>query len=165
MPQSLSNLLAHLVFRTKDRSRFIDDSTKPRLHAYLAGVVREMKCECYRVGGTDDHVHLAVRIHRTVSISDLIESLKTGSSKWMKAQQPDLTVFSWQRGYGAFSSGVSELNPILEYVDSQAEHHREWSFQDEYRTLLREQGMPVPVPVVDPKVVIQNARPVESVAK
>jgi predicted RNase H-like HicB family nuclease len=36
---------------------------------------------------------------------------------------------------------------------------------DEHITLLREQGMPVPLRVGDPKVVIQNARPLESVAK
>ena len=36
---------------------------------------------------------------------------------------------------------------------------------DEHVTLLREQGMPVPLPVGDPKVVIQNARPLESVVK
>lgn len=36
---------------------------------------------------------------------------------------------------------------------------------DEHVALLREQGMPVPLPVADPKVVIQNARPLESVVK
>ena len=102
-----------------------------------------LKCECYRVGGTDDHVHLAIRIHRTVCVSDLVEALKTGSSKWIKGEAPHLATFSWQRGYGAFSLRVSELNPILEYVDNQAEHHRERSFQDEYRALLREQGIAI----------------------
>ncbi|MCF7674690.1 MAG: hypothetical protein K9N23_18015 [Akkermansiaceae bacterium] len=29
-------------------------------NAYLATVARNMDCECYRVGGVADHVHLAV---------------------------------------------------------------------------------------------------------
>jgi predicted RNase H-like HicB family nuclease len=35
---------------------------------------------------------------------------------------------------------------------------------DEHVALLRERGLPVPPPVNDPTVVIQNARPLESVA-
>jgi putative transposase len=141
MGQSLTNLLVHLVFSTKDRVPYLADDVRLQVHAYLAGVVRNTKSECYRVGGTDDHVHLAIRLHRTVSVSDLIEDLKTGSSKWIKAQGPGLGRFAWQRGYGAFSLGASELMPVLEYIAGQEEHHLKVSFQDELRAILLEQGI------------------------
>jgi REP element-mobilizing transposase RayT len=91
MPQSLSYLL---VFSTKDRAPILDASVRPALHAYLATVVRNAGCECYRVGGVADHVHLAVRISRTITIAQLIEELKTSSSKWLKTQAPDLAHFA-----------------------------------------------------------------------
>jgi REP element-mobilizing transposase RayT len=68
MPQSLSRIDLHVVFSTKTRERSIISAVEERLHAYMATVVRDLGCEAYRVGGTDDHVHLAVRMSRTIRI-------------------------------------------------------------------------------------------------
>jgi REP element-mobilizing transposase RayT len=104
MPLSLSVVIIHVVFTTKDRVPFIGPALRPDLHAYLATVGRNTGSECYRVGGVDDHVHLAMRLSRTISIAGLIEELKTSSSKWLKTQSSDLAGFAWQRGYGVFCS-------------------------------------------------------------
>jgi REP element-mobilizing transposase RayT len=74
MPQSLSLVIIHLIFSTKDRQPWLDDSTRPKLHAYLATVARDADCECYRAGGVTDHVHLAIRLSRTVTIADLVNN-------------------------------------------------------------------------------------------
>src|SRR3990172_3953306 len=102
MPQSLDSVLLHAVFSTKDREPFLAPSVRDALHAYLATVARNAGCECYRAGGTADHVHLALRLTRTITIASLVEGLKTSSSKWLKSQSPDLSGFAWQRGYGVF---------------------------------------------------------------
>lgn len=141
MPQSLSYLLTHIVFSTKDRNPVLDATVRPALHAYLATVARNVDCECFRVGGVADHVHLAVRLSRTITMAQLIEELKTSSSKWLKTQSPALTTFSWQRGYGAFSVGPSDLNALLHYIDTQEEHHKTRTFQDEYRAFLKKYGI------------------------
>ncbi|MDB6140032.1 MAG: transposase IS200-family protein [Verrucomicrobiaceae bacterium] len=141
MPQSLSYLLTHLVFSTKDRAPVLDPVVRPALHAYLATVSRNVDCECFRVGGVADHVHLAVRLSRTLTMAQLIEQLKTSSSKWLKTQPPILASFAWQRGYGAFSVGPSDLNALLHYIDNQEEHHRTRTFQDEYRAFLTKYGI------------------------
>lgn len=141
MPQSLSYLLTHIVFSTKDRAPVIDATVRPALHAYLATVARNVDCECFRVGGVADHVHLAVRLSRTITMAKLIEELKTSSSKWLKTQSPALAAFAWQRGYGAFSVGPSDLTALLNYIDTQEEHHRTRTFQDEYRAFLTKYGI------------------------
>src|ERR1051326_3783442 len=84
MPQSLSQFIVHIVFSTKDRQEWLDAAISPRIHAYLATVCRDHDCEAYRVGGVVDHVHLAVRLGRTISQADLIETIKTSSSAWIK---------------------------------------------------------------------------------
>ncbi len=141
MPQSLSYLLTHIVFSTKDRTPVLDATVRTALHAYLATVARNVDCECFRVGGAADHVHLAVRLSRTLTMAQLIEELKTSSSKWLKTQSPALASFAWQRGYGAFSVGPSDLNALLHYIDTQEEHHRARTFQDEYRAFLTKYGI------------------------
>ena len=141
MPQSLANVIVHLVFSTKDRCACLGPSIRPTLHAYLATVARNAGCECPRVGGVADHVHLAVRLSRTVAIATLVEELKTSSSKWLKAQSPELGGFAWQRGYGVFSVGPADLAALLAYIDNQEEHHRTKTFQDEYRGFLTNHGI------------------------
>ena len=136
MPQSLSFLLVHIVFSTKNRAPVLDAAIRPALHAYLATVARNAGCECYRAGGVADHVHLAIRLSRIMTTAKLVEELKTSSSKWLKTQGPALAEFAWQRGYGAFSVGRSDLDALLHYIDTQEEHHRSRTFQDEYRTFL-----------------------------
>ncbi len=137
MPRSLSLVIVHIIYSTKDRFACLDASTRPHLYAYLATVTRNSKCEAYRVGGTADHVHLAVRLSRTITIAGLVEELKTSSSKWLKMQRPELRRFSWQRGYGAFSVGQNELEDLTTYVSNQEEHHKVRTFQEEYLALLK----------------------------
>jgi len=141
VPQSLANVIVHLVFSTKDRCACLGPSIRPALHAYLATVARHAGCECPRVGGVADHVHLAIRLSRTVAIATLVEELKTSSSKWLKTQSPELGGFAWQRGYGVFSAGPADLDALLAYIDNQEDHHRTKTFQDEYRVFLTKYGI------------------------
>ncbi len=134
MPQSLSFVLVHLVFSTKNRAPLLTPEITVDLYPYLASVARDHGCECYRIGGIADHVHLAIRLSRTTTIAQLVEQLKTCSSKWLK---PKSHHFAWQRGYAIFSTTPSALNPLLHYIDTQEEHHRKYNFQDELRILLK----------------------------
>ena len=90
MPQSLSMVIVHVIFSTKDRFPCIHKALRPALHAYLATVVRNSGCEAYRVSGTGDHVHLAIRLSRTLAISELIQEIKTSASIWIKTQRSEL---------------------------------------------------------------------------
>ena len=140
MPQSLNKVILHMVFSTKDRMPLIDDEIRPRLHAYIATLLREIEppqSQAYRVGGVADHVHIACSLPRTVTISKLIEIVKKESSLWIKKQDPKYEKFYWQSGYGSFSVGPSQLDQLIRYIDNQEEHHKTVSFQDEFRALLR----------------------------
>lgn len=137
MSQSLSCILIHLVFSTKDRKPWLKESIRAEAHAFLAGCVRKLECEAFRVGGVDDHVHLAVRLSRTLAVADLTKEIKSASSKWIKSQSPSLGEFSWQKGYGAFSLGMSQKNALLHYIENQESHHRKETFQEEFRAFLK----------------------------
>jgi REP-associated tyrosine transposase len=141
MPQSLSKVIVHIAFSTKNREPFLDLDVRPRMHAYLATICRDLGAELVRVGGVADHVHVVVTLPRTVSQAQLVEQMKKASSKWIKQLDPRYRPFSWQRGYAAFSVSPSQLEAVLQYIEAQQEHHRTHTFQEEYRELLRRHGI------------------------
>ncbi len=141
MPQSLSSVIVHVIFSTKDRTPNLAPDFRPDVHAYLAEVARTHRCECYRAGGVADHVHLAIRLARTITVADLVKELKTNSTKWVKTQSPRLRDFAWQGGYGAFSIHHRDLAMVLDYIHRQDEHHRKKTFKEEYLDFLTEYGI------------------------
>jgi putative transposase len=136
MSQSLSQIILHVVFSTKERHPWLDPQIRPRMHAYLATVCRDGDCQAYRVGGAADHVHIAARLARTISQAEFLEKIKKTSSAWIKRQGSQYGGFFWQGGYGDFSIGRSQLEELVRYIDHQEEHHRTHTFQEEYRDLL-----------------------------
>ncbi|MBN2579743.1 MAG: IS200/IS605 family transposase [Pirellulales bacterium] len=137
MPQSLANVLIHVIFSTKNRAPIIEATVQNPLYAYMASICRTVVCHAHKIGGTNDHVHLVCSLSRTTTIADLVGTIKADSSKWMKTQWESLTGFSWQNGYGAFSIGQSQLDHVKHYIAGQSEHHRMRSFQEEFREFLR----------------------------
>jgi REP element-mobilizing transposase RayT len=137
MPQSLSNVIVHIIFSTKDREPWLDSTVRQRMHGYLATVCRDLGAEFVHANGVSDHVHVVTTLPRTLSQAEMIEGVKKTSSKWIKALEPKYRGFSWQRGYGAFSVSPSQLKVVLKYLDGQDEHHRTRTFQEEYRAVLR----------------------------
>jgi putative transposase len=136
MPQSLSNVVVHLVFSTKNRTPNLTPEIRYELHPYLAGVLRNAGCVPVQIGGVEDHVHLLFRASRTLTLAQIVEKLKTSSAKWLKTK--GRRDFTWQGGYGAFSVSPNLVGPVAEYIRDQEAHHRKVTFQDELRALLKE---------------------------
>jgi len=136
MPQSLLKILVHIVFSTKDRQDLITPEIEPRLYAYIRGIIENNKGRMLIAGGIANHIHLLVSIGR-IDIGELIGDIKRDSSSWIKQQGQEFSRFYWQRGYGAFSVGQSQVPTVTRYVANQREHHKEQSWEDEYRELCR----------------------------
>src|SRR5439155_6733561 len=104
MPQSLSNVLIHLVFSTKNRYPFLRRrELRDVMTGYLIGTLENLNCPPVQVGVVEDHIHIFCNLHRTIAIAKLVEELKTSSSVRIKEEGADLHDFHWQNGYGVFS--------------------------------------------------------------
>lgn len=136
MSQSLSRILVHLIYSTKNRQRFLTPEILPKLAAYQAGIYMDLGSPAIEIGGTADHVHALFLLSKTAELCDVIEAVKKGSSKWMKTQGPEFRDFFWQGGYGAFSVSPTHEESVQKYILNQEEHHRAVSFQDEFRDFL-----------------------------
>src|SRR5262249_19579321 len=130
MSQSLSKILIHAVFSTKERRPFLHDAAvREELHRYLGGILANQGCQPIIVGGVEDHVHILSSLPRTLEAAVLMKELKRSSSLWLKTKSEALKTFAWQSGYGIFSIGFSQIKPVRRYISRQPEHHCKISFQ------------------------------------
>jgi putative transposase len=126
MPHSYSQNVVHVVFSTKNRSKLVPKQFQPKLWAYIAGVCKNHEIHVEAIGGTDDHIHLLIRVPATMSVAKAILTIKSNSSKWVNEQGRK---FEWQEGYAAFSVSASLLSRVARYVNSQEAHHRRMTFR------------------------------------
>ena len=137
MAQSLSKILLHVIFSTKNRTKLILSEFENELHGYIASICRAYKSNAYKVGGTENHIHIACSLSRTITVAKLLEEVKKNSSKWIKDKSPRCSMFSWQAGYSVFSLGQSQLNTLIKYIDNQKEHHKSKTYKEELLEILK----------------------------
>lgn len=112
------------------------DDIRDELHAYIGGIAEHQKGTLLKAGSVADHIHLLIAHPRTCAPADLVQEIKTGSSKWLKTKGTQYTDFHWQGGYGIFSISPAHRPALEAYIANQTEHHLKVTFQDEYRRLL-----------------------------
>lgn len=128
----------HVIFAAKNRDALIPSEIENRLHSYLAGIAKKRKVPILRINGTDDHIHILLKLHPAISLSTLIKELKAYSTGWLKKE--GFKEFCWQEGYGGFSCSKTHLEPLSKYIDNQKAHHRKYTFRDEINRLNLQWG-------------------------
>jgi putative transposase len=136
MPQSLVQIYLHIVFSTKNRLPTLKD-IQVETYSYLAGICKNLECPALIIGGAEDHIHLLTSHSKNKTIAEFLRDLKRSSSKWIKTLNSDLTSFSWQNGYGAFSISATHIEDLKKYIANQKQHHNNNSFKNEFRRLCK----------------------------
>ena len=137
MSQSLSNVIVHIIFSTKDRRPLLSDKgVRDQMHAELGGASKTLNCPPIITGGVEDHIHLLARQSRTITLAEWVKELKRVTSIWIKDKGPQFKDFAWQAGYGAFSVSQSQSSTVIEYIRQQEEHHKKKDFKTEFREFL-----------------------------
>ena len=138
MPQPLSKLYVHLICSTPRWEPLLRPSVRGSRHAYWATVLKNQDGPALKIGGTSDHAHRLFRRSKNLALADVVEKVKTSSSKWLKTQARTLRSFYWQNGYGGFSVSPAEVDAVAAYMEGPEEQHRVVSFQHEYRRFLKD---------------------------
>src|SRR5262249_19540339 len=142
MSQSLAKILVHLIYSTKKRERRIHDDIRDELHRYGAGILKQLESPAILINSVEDHIHVLYAHSRTHTLSEIVEEVKKGSSKWLKTKGSAYSDFHWQNGYGAFSVSQSGVAEVMKYIDNQKWHHRRKTFQEEFREFLKRYEVP-----------------------
>ena len=137
MAHTFTNILVHAVYSTSGRAPLLTEEIRQDMHAYLGGILRQLRAVPIVIGGTADHVHLLARLPAELAVADCLRVLKTNSSRWAKERWPQRPPLTWQGGYGAFSVSESRRVAVIRYIRDQEHHHRRISFQEEFLKLLR----------------------------
>jgi len=139
MGQSLSQLYVHLTFGTKERHPYITPLIEPRLHSYMAGILKNMESPAIKINSVPDHAHILFRLSKNYALAKVVEEVKKQSSKWMKAQ--GVMGFTWQIGYGAFSISRGHLERVKRYIINQKQHHKIKTYEEEIEEFIKEYGV------------------------
>ena len=138
MADSYTQLYIQIVFAVKHRHCLIGEHFRDELEKYICGIVRKHHCKALAIYCNPDHTHLLVGMNPAISISELVKSIKSNSSRWINEMKFINTEFRWQKGYGAFSYSQSHLSRVADYIARQHEHHKKKTFKEEYLQFLKE---------------------------
>lgn len=67
----------------------------------------------------------------------MVRDIKSSSSKWINDKHFVVGIFEWQKGFGAFTLGQSQIPKIVDYIKNQEQHHAKRSFKEEYVSFLK----------------------------
>ena len=142
MGHTFGRILLHVIFSTKGRLRTIDNVFRDRLYRYIVGIARREIGEALCIGGTDDHLHSLLSIGTDISGGEAVKKMKSLSSGFIHKTYPSSQEFRWQSGYGVFSVSQSQADAVIQYINTQQEHHRKQTFQQEYVAFLKRHNVP-----------------------
>ena len=136
MSTTFFNNYLHIIFSTKNRKDYLKGDIEVKTYRYIAKLCHDLESPPIIVGGYVDHVHILCLISKNIKPTEFISKIKSNSSRWIKKEGSNLTEFSWQRGYGAFSVSPDNVENVKSYIANQREHHKKRSFKEEFRAIL-----------------------------
>lgn len=134
-------MLVHFVWSTANREPRLAPEWRDRLYGYLGGVLKHHRAALICAGGVSDHVHVYASLPSTVTLAELVNAMKSNSSRWIHEAVTHSGDFAWQKGYGAFSVSKSAEPQVIEYIRNQEAHHRQRDFKEEYLAFLERHGV------------------------
>ena len=138
---SKAQCIYHIIISTRRREPTLDENRREDLFRFIWKFFQSHNCKLLRINGVTDHIHILVDISVNISLADLMRDLKSQSSIWIKTTCIFPSFNGWSKEYAAFSCSQSSIDPIIEYIKSQPEHHKQIDFQQELQKIFAEVGM------------------------
>jgi putative transposase len=136
MANTYTQIYLQLVFSPSGRQNIIPVKHKEELQMYTTGIVQKRNHKMLAINFMPDHVHIFIGYKPSQSLPDLLRDIKSNTSKFINDKKWLPCRFNWQEGYGAFSYGQSQINNVIQYINTQEIHHKKATFKEEYLKLL-----------------------------
>ena len=137
MTNTYHQMYVQAIFAVKYRGAVIEKPWRHQLMAVMGNLLNETGCKNIIVNGVEDHVHCFFTLKPTVTVSNVLKSVKAKSSKWLNESNLLTHRFEWQRGFGAFSYSQSHVDRVYKYIQNQEQHHNKEKFIKEYIKILK----------------------------
>jgi putative transposase len=115
----------HLVLVTKYRRKVISNEILERLGEIFDETLRRWECSLIEFNGEEDHVHLLFSGNPNLTLSTLVNNLKTVSSRLIRRdfKGPISRVYRepvfWHRSYCIITSGGAPIEVLKKYIEDQ----------------------------------------------
>ncbi len=122
---TVTRLTVHIVWVTKYRYKVMRGDLQKRCRELLIQICDTEDVRILSGVVSSDHVHMHIEYPPSLSLSNLLKSLKGRSSRLLQKDYPDLKRRYWGKhlwgiGYGAWSTG----NITDEMVEEYLSHHK-----------------------------------------
>ncbi len=120
-----SEINLHFTWHYKDSSPMLTPQIESVTHRIIKErLIKTPDVFVHEIGGTDTHVHVAVTIPPTLTISIFVGQVKGASSHDVNQHFAMRgKVLEWQAGYGVVSFGTKDLPWVTQYIKNQRDHH------------------------------------------
>lgn len=119
-----SQIHIQLIFAVKFRDAIIQNDWKEELYKYMTGIIRNNNHKLLSINGMPDHIHILIGLRPNQALSELVNQIKSNSSKGINDKRFLPVRFEWQKGYGVFSYGKSQIPVVINYINNQEIHHQ-----------------------------------------
>lgn len=137
MPNTYYQNYVHTTFPVKYRRAIIKKQWRETLFGVMGNLINDTGCKTLIVNGVEDHVHCLFGFKPSVNISDVMQSVKAKSSKWINDSDFLRHRFEWHPGFGSFTHGDLQIDSVYKYIQNQEKHHRKITFREEYIRFLK----------------------------
>jgi putative transposase len=141
MANSYHQMYIQTVFAVKYRDAILEKSWRDELLIAIGELINETGCKTLIVNGVQDHIHCLIGLIPSVSVSDMMQSTKARSSKWINENGILRSRFEWQPGFGSFTYSRSHVDSVYRYIQNQESHHARRTFKAEYIEMLVRHGL------------------------
>lgn len=116
----------HVIWTTKHRVACLTAENEKIIFKAISDVSVENRSPILALNGCEDHVHVAVQINLSLSVSEWVKRVKGSSSRVMNQDLQEGQIrFGWQEGYGVLTFGKKHRDVVIAYIERQKEHHRQ----------------------------------------
>ena len=89
------------------------------------------------ISGYNDHMHCLISLGKEQTVSKVVQLIKGESSFWINKMNLTQSKFAWQDDFWAVGVSESHVETVKRYIDSQEEHHKKKSFDDEINEFMQ----------------------------
>lgn len=139
---SYTKLFYHIVIRPYASERVLPDRPRiEQLFRYANGFITNKGGKLYRINSMPDHVHIAVTLPPTISISEFMREFKASTSKAMKGFEGFERFTKWSEGYACVTHCMENKDKVVNYIMNQQEHPKKILFREEYEKFIGDIGL------------------------
>ncbi|TLV00297.1 IS200/IS605 family transposase [Dyadobacter luticola] len=137
---SWTSIWVHMVFSTKYRTPFLNDSIRKRVFYHMKENAEKKDIWLDVVNGYHDHAHCLFVLGRDQTLANVARLIKGESSCWINQNKLTREKFSWQDDYWAVGVSETHIARVRQYILNQEAHHRKKTFEEEIDRFNKKYG-------------------------